>query len=302
MAKFKNITDKPFSVIVNGRKINIPIGGEIEGPDHLSMFRQLMKVVDGVKVNVRNKTPTQIKKDKSPNNNKKIIVNKIEKPIENKTFINKPINVVSDKYDIFKFNLKETISNVKNFINKYDKSNLPSVGICILTKDSYNLIVECVQSILSQVKYKNTKIYIFDTGTTDQKVLAKYESWKRNGKISFNVINVGAFHFSQNYNKGISYVDTDYIIIQNNDTVALNDYVSKLMKVSIIPKVGISGPRMLYKDMKIQHDGQILYDHTNKKFINPGHLHLGVPISQAPIGRKRVDGITGAGLLIRTSL
>jgi XTP/dITP diphosphohydrolase len=25
---------------------------------------------------------------------------------------------------------------------------------------------------------------------------------------------------------------------------------------------------MLYKDMKIQHDGQILYDHTNKKFIN----------------------------------
>ena len=298
MPKFVNKTSKPFSVILNGRKISIPAGGEIEGPEHLSMYKQLSKVNDAVKI---------IKKEPEIKINNKIdrVIKKHEVKaisISNQEYINKPINVYSENYDIFSFNLKTTITSAKNYINNYNKNNLPSVGICILTKNSYELITECVQSILTKVKYKNTKIYIFDTGTTEEKVLLKYEAWKKNGKIPFEVINVGNFHFSQNYNRGINKVSTDYVVIQNNDTVALNDYVSNIMKFAILDKVGISGPRMLYKDMRIQHDGQILYDHANKKFINPGHLHLGVPADKAPKGRKRVDGITGAGMFIKTSL
>jgi GT2 family glycosyltransferase len=204
--------------------------------------------------------------------------------------VNKPVNVIFKKN-----NCKEILECLDNY------KGLPSVGICILTKDSYDLISDCVESIFKRVRYPNTKIYIFDTGTTDQKVLSYYNEIK-NKKIPVEVVNVGPFYYSKNYNDGIKLTDTEYVLLQNNDTVALNDYVSKLMKISVIPKIGITGPRMLYKNGTIQHDGQVIYDHNRKTFGIVTHLHLKTNPSEIKTGRHWVDGITAAGLLIKKDL
>jgi GT2 family glycosyltransferase len=170
-----------------------------------------------------------------------------------------------------------------------------------LSKDSYNLITDCIKSIEQHVKYPNTKIYIFDTGTSDRLVLEYYKQILNKCKFPIEIINVGSYNFSKNYNFGLKLVNTDYYLIQNNDTVALNDYVSKLMKICILDKIGACGPRMLYKNGNIQHDGQILYDHGKKAFTSPTHVNLGRTPVGIKTGKTAVDGITCAGMLIKSS-
>jgi GT2 family glycosyltransferase len=208
--------------------------------------------------------------------------------------------VVSDNFS--NLNNINSINKTESYISNYNKLSIPSVAVCILSKNSYDLINDCISSIERFVKYKNIKIYVFDTGTTDVNTLNFYNNKKVNCTFPFDVINVGNYHFSKNYNFGLKEVKSDYFLIQNNDTVALNDYVSSLMKIAIIEKVGACGPRMLYKDGLIQHDGQLLYNHDSKGFCNPGHVNLRVNPKNVSSGIKHVDGITCAGMLIRSSV
>lgn len=264
MPKFHNKSNRDIDLIYNGRKIRIPRNGIIEGPPHLKLYK-------GLELYVESAIPTP----------------DVSQKIESVEEINQ-LNVT---------NINKTIKHIKEY------EGLPSISICILTKNKLNLISDCINSILEKVKYPNTKIMIFDTGSTESEVLQYYKTLVGT-RIPITIHNIGAYHFSKNYNDGINkFVDTDYCIIQNNDTVALNDYISRLMKVAIVEKIGACGPRMLYKNGNIQHDGQFMFNHkVGSGFINPGHVNMNRNPSEVGGGRKVVDGITGAGLLVRTKL
>jgi GT2 family glycosyltransferase len=259
-----NTSKSRIDLIYNGKKITIPVGGIIEGPPHLKLYK-------GLSVYTENVTTLTTESNK----------------IDITTEVNK------DNID----NINKTLNHLKNY------GGLPSIAICILTKNKYELISDCVYSILEKVKYPNTKIMIFDTGSTETNVLEFYKTLSGK-KYPISIHDIGAYHFSKNYNDAIfKFVDTEYAIIQNNDTVALNDYISRLMKVAIVEKIGACGPRMLYKTGLIQHDGQYMFNHAmGSGFINPGHVNMGKDPTQVGGGRKIVDGITGAGLLVRTNL
>lgn len=263
MPKFMNTTKNNIDLIYNGRKIRIPPNGIIEGPPHLKLYKGLSLYEEKLT------------------------------PIAQASKIDVTEDINKDNVK----NIDDTISYLKNY------TTLPSIAICILTKNKFNLITDCINSIMEKVKYPNTKIMIFDTGTNETNVLDYYKTLT-NTRIPVQIFNVGKFHFSTNYNDGImKYVDTDYCLIQNNDTVALNDYVTKLMKVAIVQKVGACGPRMLYKDGTIQHDGQFMFNHAvGTGFVNPGHVNMSRKPQDVGGGRKVVDGITAAGQLVRTKI
>jgi GT2 family glycosyltransferase len=254
----RNDKKKAITVMYQGRRILVHPNQTIEGPIQLSIFGLT--------------------------------------PVESQHYTHIPATYsfekTTEKGSSFNHNIDKTIQ----YINDY--TNLPSVAICILSKDSFNLIMECVDSINVMVHYPKTKIYIFDTGTTESQTLNYYENIKTHSRIPVTIISVGEYHFSKNYNRGLKQVDADYYFIQNNDTVALNDYVSKLMKVALIEKIGACGPRMLYKDGTIQHDGQLLYDHHKKGFSGPTHVNLRRRVNEVSSGLMPADGITCAGMLI----
>lgn len=291
MPFFKNKSNRHVTILFNGRKIRVKPNGIIEGPDQFSSYKDL---------ELFNKEKVEVNKKMTNYNQKPVVLDpKVRSP--------KPVNIgmvsipdlpitVTQDYDRNE-EINKTIKHIKN----WNRKKKPSVGICILSKDSLKLISDCCLSILEKVHYENTKIYIFDTGTRDREVISFYEKMKDNKKFPFHVINVGNFQFSKNYNFGAQKINTDYIVIQNNDTVALNDYISRLTKIAHVEKVGCCGPRMLYKDMRIQHDGQFLFS-PDGKFINPGHVNLGKQPSQVSSGIYKVDGITGAGIFMRTDL
>jgi GT2 family glycosyltransferase len=266
MPWFKNISDSVISIVYNGRKVKIERGAKVEGPPHFKLYKGLALA------------------DNSPLIAPIVPMNKL-----------KPIVTTSSSNE----NNNQRIENTINYIKNYKVGELPSVGICILTKNHLDLIRDCCESIFQRVEYKNTKIYILDTGT-NQKDVHEYYKTLVNRKFPVEFVNMNYFHFSKNYNEGIKKVNTDFVVIQNNDTVAINDYVSRLMKIAIIGKVGACGPRMLYKNGTIQHDGQIIYNSTGT-FAHPGHVNLTAPGS-TPTGRFNVDGVTAAGLFINTEL
>lgn len=304
MPLFRNKSKKPVTILYKGRKMRVRPLGTIEGPKQFSAYKDLEIVGDKTVIDPTKKlTNYQDRPVIKENTNarvdirKKSILQKTTRPIMSPNGLMRLPDVivtVTNDYDR-NVEIDNTIKHLKKWKEK------PSVGICILTKDSYKLITDCCNSILDKVDYKNTKIYIFDTGSKERDVLTFYNKLKKNDKFPVDVIKVGKYQFSKNYNVGISKVDTDFVIIQNNDTVALNDYVTEMVKVANIEKVGVTGPRMLYKDMRIQHDGQHLYD-AEGKFTNPGHVNLGMLHKNTPQGIHKVDGITGAGLMVRRQL
>lgn len=299
MPKFKNTSKKTINVIYNGRKIPVRPNQLITGPVQFKMYSGLTQVSDD-DVKVKPKINTDL--SHSFNVKKKISnVKKVTRVVKNKNNINMVSIPNESLKDDTSYTLEKEINRTINHLKEYPKTNLPSVAICILSKDSLKLIKDCCNSIIQKVEYPNTRVYILDTGTTDPAVLNYYKQLSKNTSIKFKVMPIGDFHFSKNYNKGIANLKEDYVLIQNNDTVALNDYISELMKIAIVEKVGLTGPRMLYADGRIQHDGQQLFDPSGSRFVNPGHVNLGRNPNQTTRGRHIVDGITAAGVLMRHS-
>ncbi len=266
MPIFRNVSGSIISIVHNGRKIKIERGAKIDGPPHFKLYKGLILDQD------------------QPLLPPVIVTSRL-----------KPVIMQTGNSESNRKKVDDTI----NYIKDYRTDSLPSIGICILTKNHLDLIRDCCESIFINVEYKNTKIYIFDTGTTNQDVLDYYKTLE-NRKFPVKFVRMNYFHFSKNYNQGINEVDTDFVVIQNNDTVAINDYVSKLMKVAVINTVGACGPRMLYKNGTIQHDGQIIFN-PDGSFTHPGHVNLTAP-GATPTGRHAVDGITAAGMFINTKL
>lgn len=264
--KLINEKKKSITVIYQGKKTVVNPGQVIDGPIQLSIYG-LTPVKNNVYTGMNTVVPSFEKKAAS-----------------------------------YKEDNDKEVDNAIKYIKNYSKSKIPSVAICILTKDSFNLISECISSLELHVNYPNTELYIFDTGTTDQSTLDYYQKKILDCKFPLTIMSVGEFHFSKNYNAGLKKVKADYFLIQNNDTVAINDYVSRLMKLAIVDKIGACGPRMLYKDGRIQHDGQVIYDHQAKGFGGPTHVNLGANPHGITAGRQPADGITCAGMLVRSSV
>lgn len=284
MAIFRNDSNQILKLMVNGSRISVIPGQTIHGPETLNSVVGLKMVSKNLKINVQ---PQKVSSQQD-------IIKKQDYPIANYS------NGMTDSSII----INRELEYHQTFL---DKGEMPSVTIAILTKNAFQLIKNCCESILDKVNYRELTIMICDTGTTDQNVFKYYDFLEiscKNKNINFNIVKLPFYHFSKNYNEVAKHISTDYFLIQNNDTVALNDYVSKMMEIAILNKTASVGPRMFYPDRRIQHDGQFIFDPNGECNASCGHLNLGsnkasLPPEQTCI--KQVDGNTAAGCLIRTS-
>lgn len=194
---------------------------------------------------------------------------------------------------------KNTQTQIKNY---FKQKVFPSVSIIILTKDCPELIVPCINSIIDKVMWPHCKLIIGDTGSTDKDTLKFYEELQK----SYSNIKVRMgleYHFGKNYNTLIQEADTNYVLMLNNDTVALNDFVTKMMKYIQNNKIAAVGAQLLHPDGTIQHIGQCIYDRNGLITSSPGHYHLNEDPKKINIkSRYYVDGVTAACMLVNRDL
>jgi glycosyltransferase involved in cell wall biosynthesis len=135
----------------------------------------------------------------------------------------------------------------------------PLVSIIIPTKDKYEYISRCLNSIIKKTSYKNYELVIVDTGSTDRKVWQLYEKIK---KIHQNtqVLNWNkSFNFSSVCNFGAEKGRGEYLLFLNNDTEIITpDWIEGMLEHGQRREIGAVGCKLLYPDGRIQHAGVIL--------------------------------------------
>ena len=189
----------------------------------------------------------------------------------------------------------------------------PLVSIIIPTKDKYEYISRCLNSIIKKTSYKNYELVIVDTGSTDKKVWQLYEKIK---KIHQNtqVLNwQKSFNFSSVCNFGAEKSRGEYLLFLNNDTEIITpDWIEGMLEHGQRKEVGSVSVRLLYKNFKIQHNGLILGNEQNKilgeqgfvssafRLLNPRINYGLINLYFEPI--KNYSALTAACLLIKKRL
>lgn len=284
MSVFQNTTLHPIPIMLNGIRKTIRPGEQFHGPDHLASIPGITML-----------NPTS-----------KTVIHKIT----NSTKLQSPSQQLFTPTNAPMTDYSKELTDEIEYL-KYMKSlgSNPSITVAILTKNRFELIRDCCESIFDKVKYDNLCLMIIDTGTTEKPVRDYYETLKTKCEYknwTYKFVQLESYHYSRNYNYAIfNHVTTEYVLIQNNDTVALNDYVTEMMQTAVIRKAGSVGCRMLYPDrISIQHDGQTIFNAPNDQFGSASHVHLRSKKENIPANESFthfVDGNTAAGVLMRTA-
>lgn len=142
---------------------------------------------------------------------------------------------------------------------KYGIKNNPLVSIIIPTKEEYDHIKKCIDSILNKTTYKNFQLIIVDTGSKDKKVYDFYEDIKTRHQ-NIKLLSWGKeFNFSSVCNFGAKNCNGKYLLFLNNDTEIINpDWLENMLEHAGRKEIGAVGVKLLFPNRRIQHAGIVL--------------------------------------------
>jgi len=176
---------------------------------------------------------------------------------------------------------------------KGQRADIPNKGNVLLIK---NLL----ESVIEKSTWKNYKILVIDNHylTPDERLHIN----KVGGKIidySFD----GKFNFSKTMNFAFRHVDTEQVIMLNDDMEIISaDWIEALLSFSTQESIGAVGARLLYPNGNIQHAGIAI----NEKCECP-HVFYNLPKDEVGHGGythliRNYLAVTGAALATRMSL
>jgi GT2 family glycosyltransferase len=132
----------------------------------------------------------------------------------------------------------------------------PLVSIIIPTKDRWQLLHQCLQSIEENTCYSRYEIIVVDNDSTEPEALAYLGRVAARWRLSRYP---GLFNFSAICNHGAAQARGDYLLFLNNDTqVIRSDWLTALLEQAQRSEVGAVGAKLLYPTGRIQHAGVVL--------------------------------------------
>ncbi len=112
----------------------------------------------------------------------------------------------------------------------------------------------------------------------------------------------GEFNFSEAVNIGRSHASGSYLLILNDDTIAMTDGpVTRMLELGQIPEVGVTGALLTYPDGRIQHAGIVLLPD------GPTHVHIGKGATWpgyfgSTLTPRNFSAVTAAVMLVRAEV
>lgn len=196
--------------------------------------------------------------------------------------------------------LKGTVEYVNDMFQyrvKYIDENNSLVSIIIPSKDNYDILSTCIESIKKLTLYEKYEILVIDNGSNEDN-RNKYEQLCKENNCTYYYEKM-EFNFSKMCNIGSKIANGDYFLFLNDDIEVLQeDWLEILLGHACIEHVGAVGAKLLYPNSNtIQHIGI-----TNLK-IGPSHSLIGFDDRTIYYyGRNRMDynfiAVTGACLMI----
>ena len=179
----------------------------------------------------------------------------------------------------------------------------PLVSLVIPTRDGYDILKQCLESIYDKTSYKNFEIIVVDNQTTCDKTLGLFNEYT-NTKANFRILKWDKpFNYSAINNFAVSQAEGEVVGLVNNDIEVINeDWLSEMVSHALRPEIGCVGAKLYYPNDTIQHAGVVLgiggvAGHSHKYFHKnePGYftrLHL----------VQNMSAVTAACLLVRKTI
>ncbi len=183
----------------------------------------------------------------------------------------------------------------------YDIIGNPKVSIVIPSKDNFEVLRRCIESIYERTDYKNFEIIVVDNGSCDD-TRSKVEGLASEHGFKY-VYKPSEFNFSAMCNLGANNTDGDLILFLNDDIeIQGKEWLERLIGHSQQAHTGAVGCKLYYPDgHTIQHNGVVnLYN-------NPGHVFYGFDDTNANFyySRNLIDYnfmiVTAAALMVARS-
>lgn len=140
----------------------------------------------------------------------------------------------------------------------YPIAGEPLVSIVIPTKNLYEMLKKCIDSIYTKSSYKNIEVILVDTGSSDQRVI----DWYVRAQKKYNGLKVVSFvedkfSYAKSCNFGAKHATGELLIMLNNDIeVTQADWIEQMIGYSQQTDIGIVGVRLYYPGRNIiQHAG-----------------------------------------------
>lgn len=192
----------------------------------------------------------------------------------------------------------EFVKNIYQYRVNYINENNPLVSIIIPSKDNYQILKQCIESINKYTAYKNYEIIIVDNGSNNENKIIYEELCKKHNceyyykKMSFN--------FSKMCNWGASLAKGELLLFLNDDIEIIDgEWLERLVGQASLPHAGAVGAKLLYPNTSIiQHIGVINID------AGPVHNHAGYDDNNIYyFGKNKIDynnsAVTAACLMVQ---
>jgi len=176
---------------------------------------------------------------------------------------------------------------------------LPLVSIIIPTRNGFDLLRRCVESIFDKTKYSNYELIIIDNGSDDL-VAGRYLQKLQDEEKATIIRDDSPFNYAALNNKAVAQAKGEVIALLNNDLEVINnDWLDEMVSYVIHPEVGCVGAKLYYPDDTIQHAGVIVglggvAGHSHKHFPRDHAGYCGrLLLSQ------NLSAVTAACLVVR---
>lgn len=178
-------------------------------------------------------------------------------------------------------------------------SRQPLVSLIVPTRNAWQLVQSCIDSILNLSTYRNFEILLVDNNSDEAESLAYFEQVAEHPKVRL-LKYPGVFNYSAINNYAVQHSKGEVIGLVNNDIEVISEHWLTAMVAQVMrPEIGCVGAKLLYSDNSIQHAGVVMgygggAGHAHKFFASdaPGYM-------QRLIASHNVSAVTAACLLVK---
>lgn len=142
----------------------------------------------------------------------------------------------------------------------YKVAGNPLVSVIIPTKNGYDNIERCLDSIIDKTTYSNYEVIIADNGSTNPHMNDLYQRYAERLGDRFRVEELDMpFNFSRINNLAAKTAKGEFLLFLNDDTEVISpQWMERMVSFAQLERVGVVGAKLYYPTDTIQHSGIVL--------------------------------------------
>lgn len=192
----------------------------------------------------------------------------------------------------------------KGIYNVHYEIEDPSlVSVIIPTKDGYDNLERCMNSLIKKTTYNDYEVIVVDNGSKNPAMKDLYTRYKELLRDRFSVLEIDIpFNFARLNNIAAQSAKGRYLLFLNDDTEVISpSWMSRMVSFAQLDRVGVVGAKLYYPVNTIQHAGIVL-----GLGGVAGHIQTGVPRSHLGYFGRLVENVnyyavTAACCMVKTA-